>query len=133
MSARGEKTQAAVLSVLRRHHGAVTAYEVLGELRRSNPALAPTTIYRALTALSERGLVRRLESLNAFIASKDGGHDSTSILSICDDCGIVEESAAPALLAEVSRVAGQSGFAAQRHVIEVHGRCAACDDGAAES
>ena len=126
MSKRGEKMQAEVLAVLRQRGSPLSAYDVLRELREANPKIAPTTIYRALAALTERGRVHRLESLNAFIACQCGRHQHASILSICDDCGAVEESVAPDLLKELSSIASKSGFAPTRHVIEVHGLCASC-------
>ncbi|GMG85485.1 hypothetical protein LNKW23_47070 [Paralimibaculum aggregatum] len=126
MREKGKMMQTAVLAVLRNHRRAVSAYELLRKFRRTRPALAPTTIYRALAALAERGQVHRVESLNAFVACRQEEEDHVSILSICDDCGAVEESVAPDLLAELSRVAGQSGFAVRRHVVEIHGRCASC-------
>ncbi|MEM6357509.1 MAG: transcriptional repressor [Pseudomonadota bacterium] len=129
MRHRAEKTQDAVLSVLRKQHGALSAYDLLGKLRRSKPTISAPTVYRALAALCEAGKVHRLESLNAFVACKDDCHDEASILSICDDCGAVEESVAPHVLAELSKVAGRSGFATSRHVVEIHGLCAACCDG----
>ena len=126
MGEKGKKMQAAVLSVLRRHRSALSAYELLRDFRRTNPALAPTTIYRALAALAERGQIHRIESRNAFVACQHSAHEHASILSICDGCGAVEESVAPDLLAELSGVAGRSGFAVRRHVVELHGRCASC-------
>ena len=126
MGKRGEKIQAEVLAVLRRHRGPLSAYDVLRELREANPKIAPPTIYRALAALTERRCVHRLESLNAFIACQCEGHLQAAVLSICDDCGAVEESVAPDLLKALSSIIGKSGFAPMRHVIEVHGRCASC-------
>ena len=126
MSTRGEKMQAEVLAVLRRHHGPLSAYAVLGALRPAHPKIAPTTIYRALAALMERGRIHRLESLNAYIACQCDRHQHAAILSICDDCGSVEESVAPELLKELSSMIGKSGFSPTRHVIEVHGQCASC-------
>ena len=126
MSKPGEKTQAEVLSILRRHRRPLSAYDVLGELRQSNPKIAPPTIYRALAALTEHGRAHRLESLNAFIACRCERHHHSSIMSICVDCGTVEESFAPDVLRELSNIAGKSGFAPMRHVIEVHGLCASC-------
>lgn len=104
MSKRGEKTQSDVLAVLRRRGGPLSAYDVLGELRESHPRIAPPTIYRALAALTERGRVHRLESMNAFIACQCDRHAS---------------------------VAGKSGFQPARHVIEIHGLCASCGAGQA--
>jgi Fur family zinc uptake transcriptional regulator len=126
MRRRGEKLQAQVLAVLRRRGGPLSAYDILGTFREANPKVAPTTIYRALAALIEGGRVHRLESLNAYIACQCDRHQHASVLSICDDCGAVEESVAPDVLKEVSKVAGKSGFVPKRHVIEVHGVCEAC-------
>ncbi len=126
MGTRGEKMQAEVLDVLRRHRGPMSAYEVLGQLRQDKLRLAPPTIYRALAALTERGRVHRLESLNAFMACRCDQHRHAAILAICDDCGSVEENLSPGLLDELSSIAGKSGFVPTRHVIEVHGQCADC-------
>lgn len=126
MSKRGEKSQSDVLAVLRRHRAPLSAYDVLGELRRANPKIAPPTIYRALSALMEGGRVHRLESLNAYIACQFASHQHASIMSICDDCGAVEESVAPDLVKALSSIIGETGFTPVRHVIEVHGICSSC-------
>ncbi|NBB83153.1 MAG: transcriptional repressor [Alphaproteobacteria bacterium] len=115
-----------VLVVLRRCGRPLSAYAVLGELRGTHPRIAPPTIYRALAALMKQGRVHRLESMKAFIACQCDRPSNASILSICDDCGIVEERTAPGVLEEISVIAGASGFRAARHVIEVHGTCASC-------
>ena len=129
MSKRGEAFQAQVLAVLRRRRGPLSAYDILGTFREAHPKIAPTTIYRALAALTGLGRIHRLESLNAYIACQCDRHQQASVLSICDDCGTVEESVAPDVLKEVSKVTGKSGFAPRRHVIEVHGVCGTCGTG----
>ena len=126
MSERRHRMQAQVLAVLRSRRLPMSAYEVLRCLREVRPRLAPPTIYRALAALSERGKVHRLESLNAFIACQCDRHHDASILSICTDCGAVEENLSIDLVTTLSSIAGKSGFAPMRHVIEVHGQCASC-------
>ncbi|MGF1447034.1 MAG: Fur family transcriptional regulator [Pikeienuella sp.] len=126
MTKRGEKMQAEVLAVLRRSHRPLSAYDILAELRAAHPKIAAPTVYNALAALGNGGLVHRVESLKAYIACQCDRHDRASILSICDDCGRVEERIAPALLNELSDIIEESGFAAQRHVIEIHGVCANC-------
>ncbi len=126
MGRRGEMLQAEVLAVLRGSESPLSAYDVLGELRKTRPKIAPPTVYRALAALTASRLVHRLESLSAYMACQSDCHQSASILSICDDCGIVEESVAPEVLEDLSSVAGKSGFRPARHVIEIHGVCASC-------
>jgi len=126
MNKRGKRMQAEVLAVLRSQGVPMSAYEMLGCLRGENPRLAPPTIYRALAALTDHGSVHRLESLNAFIACQRDQHRQASILSICDDCGGVEENVSTELLQTLSGIAARSGFSPARHVVEVHGQCAAC-------
>ncbi|MGK7913433.1 MAG: Fur family transcriptional regulator [Synechococcus sp.] len=129
MGRRANTTQSKVLAVLRSHHAPLSAYDVIGELRQVSPKIAPPTVYRALEALAGRGLVHRLESLKAFIACQYDRRQHASIFAICNNCGAVEESLAPDLFEELSRVAGQSGFTSTRHVIELHGLCASCQTG----
>lgn len=126
MSKRGELMQEQVLAVLRHRDGPLSAYDVLRELRETHPKIAPPTVYNALAALTKNGRVHRVESLKAYVACQCGAHPQASILSICDDCGKVEESVAPAFLEELSSIVGESGFSARRHVVEVRGVCAAC-------
>ncbi|MEM6589744.1 MAG: transcriptional repressor [Pseudomonadota bacterium] len=128
MTTRGEQMQAQVLAVLKRKGSAMSAYDVLDVLRADHPKIAPPTVYRALNALIEKGGVHRVESLNAFVACNSDGHshDHASVMSICDDCGSVEENAAPGLMDNLSGILDKAGFAAQRHVIEVHGTCSDC-------
>ncbi|MEL7445186.1 MAG: Fur family transcriptional regulator [Pseudomonadota bacterium] len=118
--------QEALLAVLRQHEQPQSAYALLAALRTDNAKLAPTTIYRALDALSEQGMVHRIESLNAYACCRHGDHTSDCIMAICDDCGIVEEQLAPKLIGAISAETEKSGFAPKRHVVEVHGSCAAC-------
>ena len=127
MGKRGKRMQADVLAVLRSRRTPMSAYEMLGCLREERPRLAPPTVYRALAALTDLGSVHRLESLNAFIACQRNRHRQASILSICNDCGGVEENVSTELLKTLSGIAGKTGFAPARHVIEIHGQCASCE------
>ncbi|MEM9063433.1 MAG: transcriptional repressor [Pseudomonadota bacterium] len=127
MRTRGSVIRSQVLSVLKEHRKPMSGYELLDHLRAFNPKIAPPTVYRALAVLTKDGDVHRLESLNAFVACRCGDHDDPSIMAICEDCGAVEENIAPAVIRDVSDTTAKTGFAPTRHVIEVHGRCAACD------
>ena len=120
-----------VLTVLQNQKGAMSAYDLLGELRQFNPKIAPPTVYRALTTLAEQGQIHRLESINAFVACQCEQHQQAPVLSVCDSCGLVEECLAPQVLSALSDVAGKSGFALTHQVIELHGRCVSCRDGVA--
>lgn len=133
MSRRGEAIQADVLDVLRCNRGPLSAYKVLAELQKINPKIVTMTIYRSLAALIDQGRVHRLESLNTFVACQCDGHKHASIMSICDDCGTVEENVEPDVLSKLSIALGKNGFASMRHVIEVHGMFATCGTGQARA
>lgn len=131
MGERGKAIQDEVLAILRRREGPSSAYEVLGALRETVPNAAPPTVYRALKALTGSGAVHRLESLNAFMACKCAEHTQPSVMSICDDCGSVQERVAPDVLDQLTSVMSESGFAPRRQVIEVFGTCSDCGSGEA--
>ena len=133
MSRRGEAIQADVLDILRCNRGLLAAYKVLTELQKINPKITPTRICRSLAALIDQGRVHRLESLNTFVACQCDGHKHASIMSICDDCGEVEEGVEPDVLSKLSIALGKNDFAPMRHLIEVHGMCAACGAGQAKA
>ena len=102
---------------------ALTFLDRLGN--RHRPAPTPT-VYRALQFLQERGLVHRLERLNAFVGcARPHPHHQGQFL-ICGDCGSVREIEAPALTTLVEENARREGFSPQRQTIEVHGTCSQC-------
>ncbi len=118
--------QAEILEVLKETGRPMTAYEILGELRNEEAGLAPPTVYRALSALTQDGLAHRLESINAFVFCQCGHVDHTPVLAICDDCGSVEEHADEAVMNRLTTLTRKTGFRAQRYVVEVHGACGNC-------
>lgn len=113
---------------------AMTAYDLLDALRDQG-LRAPVQVYRALEALGQRGLVHRIESLNAFVACSHL-HDSPShdepeshagaAFAICDDCGEVAEFDLPAAEKGLKAAADRSGFETRHMTVELHGRCAHC-------
>lgn len=120
--------RAKTLEALKNHRKPMTAYDVLGELRQFNPKIAPPTVYRALSALAEDGLIHRLESLNAYVCCQKRDPQHTAILSICDDCGVVEECQSGDVMAALGKITNQVGFQTTRHVIELHGHCTSCQE-----
>lgn len=115
-----------VLREVWRGHDAVKAYDILERLGDAERTAKPPTVYRALQFLRERGLVHRLESLNAFVGCAQPRRRHQGQFLICLDCHDVREVHAPEIAAAVSRAAGRAGFAAERQMVEVTGRCARC-------
>ena len=120
------KNQSLVLEALRKAKHPVGAYELLDQLREHG-LRAPLQIYRTLDQLIELKIVHRLESLNAWTLCCDAEHDSTPVFAICNDCGIVKEYFDETLSSNIANISKQSGFVADRSIIEIHGRCEQCE------
>ena len=126
MRKQSAQRQAEVLGVLKKQDRPMTAYEILGQLKGDDGCVAPPTVYRALSALTEQGRAHRLESLNAFVSCQCSHVGHTPVLAICDDCGSVEEHADRSVTDRLTALTGETGFRARRHVVEVYGLCGAC-------
>jgi Fur family transcriptional regulator, zinc uptake regulator len=123
-----------VLSALGESERPLSAYGIL-ERARSDALKAPVQVYRALEKLESRGLVHRIEALNAFVAcSEHDEHCSEQEhrhpthrpgFVICRDCGSVREFE-DARVAEIAEDAAGEGFVVDLVALEVYGRCAAC-------
>ncbi|WP_420346641.1 transcriptional repressor [Pelagibius sp.] len=119
------RNQQLVLDRLAASPAALSAYELLDQLRDAG-LRAPVQVYRALETLGQKGLVHRIESLNAYVACCAHDHQAAAGFAICDDCGEVTEFAFPASEKGLKSVAGETGFETRHMTVELHGRCAAC-------
>ncbi len=119
------RNQALVLDRLVAAGTPLSAYAILDALRPSG-LKAPLQVYRALDRLVDRGLVHRLESLNAFIACCHDQHDRTAVFLICQRCGAVDEEDAPTLQGAIADLARASNFAVDSVVLEIKGLCRGC-------
>ena len=118
--------QADILGVLRSSKAPMTAYQILSRLQKNEPDIAPPTVYRALTALTDQGRAHKLESLKAFVPCRCDHDSSLPVLTICDDCGQVEEHDGGPLLPKLTSLIAASKFVPDRHIVELHGACSAC-------
>lgn len=108
-------------------HQAIGAYEVLERIAAKGHRLAPISVYRAIDALLEAGVIHRLESRNAFFAchaAHEAGHGQ--IVLTCERCTAVAEVAAAPIMDDIAAAAGTAGFKVRRTIIEVAGLCANC-------
>jgi Fur family zinc uptake transcriptional regulator len=113
-------------------HRAVGAYDVLARLARRGERLAPISVYRAIDALVEAGIVHRFESRNAFFACHAGHETPRQLVLACETCRSVAEIDGQSVFSAIDRSAEQVAFAAKEAVIEVWGLCANCARGARE-
>jgi Fur family zinc uptake transcriptional regulator len=121
------RNQRLVLGALEQAGKPLSAYAILDELR-SEGLRAPLQIYRALDALTGRGDVHRLESLNAFVACTHPAcmHQPVIAFAICDDCQQVEEITDAGLATRIREVSSQARFKLTKSTVELRGQCPDC-------
>jgi Fur family zinc uptake transcriptional regulator len=118
-----------VLELIWRNHHPVKAYDIIEKFKpseRTQGAAKPTTIYRALEFLLEKGLIHRVESLNAFIGCSNPLHVHELILLICKKCENVQERSAERVMESIKTELQQAHFMEHSKIIEIHGVCERC-------
>jgi Fur family zinc uptake transcriptional regulator len=120
-----------VLEEIAASHEALGAYEILDRLAAKGPRLAPISVYRAIDALHEIGIVHRLESRNAFFACH-AGHEPQrdQLILVCERCGRVAELEGGAVFEALGIALAGASFKPRRIVTEVSGVCTACQNAA---
>mgnify|MGYP001167778669 CR=1 FL=1 len=121
------KNQTLVMEVLNSAVGPLRAYAILDQLRGKG-FRAPLQVYRALDKLSDRGMVHRIESINAFIACRHLSNKShgTVAFTICDTCGEVAEIFDGAFHEGLNNLAETIGFTQKKSTVELIGHCKHC-------
>jgi Fur family zinc uptake transcriptional regulator len=119
--------RAAVFSALSGFTQPASAYDIAEAVSKSEGRrVAANSVYRILDLFVSANLARRIESANAYLANTHPDCQHDCIFLVCDQCGkathIDDDGLTQAL-----RAASQShGFAPDRPVIEVRGRCQLC-------
>ncbi|MEK6710514.1 MAG: Fur family transcriptional regulator [Nitrospinota bacterium] len=118
-----------VLELVWSSHSPIGAYGILARLEPKGRPGAPATVYRALGFLMAQGFVHRLRSLNAFVGCGFPGNPHMAQFLICRACGAVAEMEEPRIGRAIGSAAAQAGFEVEAPVVEVQGRCPACQKG----
>ena len=115
-----------VLELVWGSHRPIGAYAILDRLKDDGRSAAPPTVYRALDFLLGRGLIHRIESLNAFVGCAHPGESHLVQFLICRSCGMTAELDDRRLGDAIGRSAAEQGFAIQSRVVELSGVCRSC-------
>jgi len=114
----------AVLSALGRP---ASAYQVAAGVSAAEGRTVPAnSVYRILDLFVARNLAQRIESANAYVANAHPGCRHDCIFLVCDGCGTTTHLDDDSLTRGLRDAAAASGFAAERPVIELRGRCRDC-------
>lgn len=119
--------RASVFDALASFAGPASAYEVTEAVSSAQGRrVLANSVYRILDLFTTTNIVTRVESQNAFLVNAHPLHRHDCIFMVCETCGKTEHIDDDAAVEHVRATAEASGFRVDRPVIELHGRCAAC-------
>ncbi|MDA0675023.1 MAG: Fur family transcriptional regulator [Proteobacteria bacterium] len=121
------RNQGLVLGALADAKGPMTAYQLLDCLR-ADGFRAPLQVYRALSALIDKALIHRVESLNAFIMCRHpaADHSRTVAFAICRSCAKTIEFSDVEISDRIRQWSEETGFLPAAAILEVQGLCTRC-------
>lgn len=106
---------------LARHVGAEELFE---DVAPRLPNVSLPTVYAALDALEDAGLVRRIAAGRGRALYDAGGHEHHHL--VCRRCGAVADLEARVALEPALRQAAAAGFSAEGAEVVVRGLCTEC-------
>lgn len=101
------------------------AYEIL-DLLKEQGVRAPMTVYRALDGLEAKGVIHKLEGLNAFVLCNHEGPHSVQTFLVCETCSKVEELEVVAVEANIAPAVKAAAFKMHTARLEIKGNCMQC-------
>jgi Fur family transcriptional regulator, ferric uptake regulator len=103
-----------------------SAQDVVDVIHDHRLGIGRATVFRTLDLLVDMGFLHRMHSDDGChrYAVCETQHHHHHLL--CSECGAVAELEAPGIESEIQRLAAESGFELQSHVLELVGRCAQC-------
>jgi Fur family transcriptional regulator, ferric uptake regulator len=119
--------RATVLEVLAAERCCLSVPAIHARVRRRRPGVGMASVYRALEALAELGLVHKLE-LGAggaqYEPAAPGGEHHHHL--VCGDCGKVEAFSDDRLEHVIDNVSKSAAFRIDEHDVVLRGRCQTC-------
>lgn len=104
----------------------VSADELHAMIRKSDPRIGFSTVYRTLRLFTECGLAREVnfgDGRSRFERAFDKGQHGHLI---CTSCGRTEEFSVNAVEKSIKQVSSRLGFKIHGHRLEVYGLCKRC-------
>ncbi len=106
----------------------MTVEEIYHLVRKSNPSIGHTTVYRTMKLLCECGLSRELKFDDGMARYEHNyGHEHHDHM-ICEKCGKYVEVFDKRIEKLQKEMAEKYGFSPEKHRLEIYGTCKDCKD-----
>jgi Fur family peroxide stress response transcriptional regulator len=116
----------AILDAVRASHDHPRAADIFERVRAVLPGVAFATVYNALHALADHGVILQLPFGDH--ASRFDGRVDRHDHVLCTRCGELADAVAPPPPAMVQQAAADTGFSIHAYHTQLLGICAACQD-----
>src|SRR4029078_4534870 len=115
-----------ILETFLRTEDHLTSEDLYNLVKRSDPTVGQTTIYRTLKLLTEAGLAREVRfGDNKTYYEHHYNHEHHDHM-ICTECGVVIEFFSPAIEALQDEMASNFAFKPTHHSLRMWGVCSDC-------
>lgn len=104
----------------------ISADELHGMIRKQNPRIGFSTVYRTLRLFTECGLAREVNFGDGRARFERGFDKSQHGHLICTRCGRTEEFNIASMQKSIKQITAKSGFKAEGHRFEIYGLCKRC-------
>jgi Fur family ferric uptake transcriptional regulator len=130
LRSRGERMttpRLAVLSVLLRRPGHLSAEQIVAAVAAIEPAVHRASVYRALEMLTHLDVVAHVHLGHGGTAYHLAApHQSAHLHAQCDECGRVVDLPGDALASATAEIRRRTGFQVDPRHVALSGRCADC-------
>ena len=130
LRSRGERIttpRLAVLSVLLRRPGHLSAEQIVAEVAETEPAVHRASVYRALEMLTQIEVVAHVHLGHGGTAYHLATpHQSAHLHAQCDECGRVIDLPGDALEGATADISARTGFQLDPRHVALSGLCADC-------
>jgi len=116
----------ALLKVIASHHGHLSPDAIYEITRQEYPSIGRVTIYRTLELLTKLNLVCRVhapDGCRSYMMRRPTEHHHHLV---CSGCGLAVDFTDCDLSNLEKKLAEQSGFIIEGHLLELYGRCQDC-------
>ena len=123
------KIRKCVYDTIVNENGPIKAYDIIERLRDADLKLTPATIYRSLDYHIEKGLIHKINALNAFVSCTCDNHNhehKTSLMLICSKCHRAQEILDSELCDSIHEHIFKHGMVLEHNCIEIQGICSDC-------
>lgn len=116
----------AIINVLSNSGRRLTPSDIFATLKEGHPEIGLVTVYRTLELLQENGLLCEVhigDSCRSYLNNKADVHHHHLV---CSSCGRVVDFTGCELDKLQQRLAAETGFKIENHLLEFMGRCSQC-------